>query len=505
MVRSLRDRGLRFDSPTGPPVWSFARAFRAGYIRSSNSDLLPLPGSSSVRASSRVFAYRAAKFLALITALAAPPGASARAQSPAQHRLAPLLTLELWAENVWLSLTDRDGSYFGRLAEQGTFQRFNPLIHREYELDLRTGLFGEDEDARWAAAARGLRVAGASIGHPFILNFADWRERVPISERVQLLARFRRQRSLTEQRDYPNVGVSWTPARGSPWTLGVGIGMHFFKASADVEVALGRRWAGQRGVLSLDTRFAFLDAFSNVIFDALGVEPEETPAHFTYAVLPVAARITATWSAPETRVELHAGTSNRGAVEVSFPASGDPSYRQEEQVGFAGALAEWAPERRLRFAAYVTSARATTDRVFSPTKSAGFRLRERTETLGLRGAAALRGSVVFELGVGGVWRPEDRDRDDGSTVRHRDREVHAHLSLARRPVTGSTWRLRYDFDDRAAGVLAPLLTEANHRLPTEFGYRFRSGFQVTVGVRWDLDEGSAYAFDGGHLRFTATW
>lgn len=449
--------------------------------------------------------HRAGRILTAVAGLGVFALPCVHAQSSGSQRPAPLMTLELWADNVWLALTDRDGSYFGRLAEQGTFQRFNPRIHPEYELDLRTGLFTESEDARWAVAERGLRLGGASIGHPLIVNAVDWRERVPITERVRLLARYRRQRTLTEQRDYPFVAVSWTQGRDSPWSLGVGIGVQHFKASADVEVALSRRWQVRQGVVSLGTRVAMLDVFNNVVFGALGVDPEETPAHFRYQAVPVAARIAASWSATATRFEVHAGASSRSNLEVSFPASGDPSYRQAEQVRFAGVLGEWAPTQRLRVGAYATTAGATTDRAFEPVGVGGFRLREHTQALGLRGATVTGGPFVIEWGVGGVWRPEERDRDDGTTVRHRDREVHAHLAFARRPVIGPTWRVAWYFDERAAGTLAPWLTDTNHRLPTEFGYRFQSGFEFAVGARWDLDNRFTDLFDGGHVRFTATW
>jgi hypothetical protein len=453
-----------------------------------------------------VHARRAAALLAGVAALSAVAPHPVTAQASAANRLRPLLTLELWSDDIWLALTDRDGSYFGRLAEQGAFQRFNVLMDREYELDLRTGLFSEYDDARWVAAQRGLRAAAASINHPFILNVTDWRERVPITERVHFVARYRRQRTLTAQRDYPTVGLSWEPAMGAKWTLGVGVGMHFFKSSADVELSLRRRWARSRDTLTLDARLAVLDAFTNVIFNALGVEPEETPAHFLYDAPPVASRVAATWSSGAVRAELHAGSSNRSAVEVSFPSSGEPSYDQHEQVSFLGALAEWAPAARVRVGAYATTARAATDRRFAPETDAGaFRLRERTHVVGVRGAATLRGPVLVELGFEGVRRPEQRDRGDGTDVRHDDRERLAQIALVRRPPTGTTFRVGYAFDDRAAGVLAPWLTAMNQRLPVEYGYHFRRGFDVAVGVRWDLDQGLANPFDGGHLRFSATW
>ena len=59
--------------------------------------------------------------------------------------------------------------------------------------------------------------------------------------------------------------------------------------------------------------------------------------------------------------------------------------------------------------------------------------------------------------------------------------------------------------DRDAGYQAPWLTSQNHRLITEAGHRFRSGFEVTAGLRWDLDHFAREPFEGGHLRLSAAW
>jgi hypothetical protein len=415
------------------------------------------------------------------------------------------VTLATWSNDVWLALADRDGSYFGRLAEQGTLQRFNPLMDHEYELDISTGLFSAAEDARWARVSRGLRVAGASINHPFILNFADWKERLPISSRVSLLAEYRRQRSLTAQRDYPRLELRWDSAIATEWSLGAGIGMHYFKASADVELTAGRSWHSGRGRLSLDVRVALLDAFNNVIFNALGVEPEETDAHFDYRRLPLAARFAVIGEWPRARFEAHAGASNRSHVSVSFPQSGDPSYSLEERLALGGLLLQLAMSSRLSLAATATAARANTTRRFVQPTSGDFELSERTHALAAHAALGLRERLGLEAAFGVRWKPEDRTWGDGTRVRHRDREVWGGAALLRRPPAGWTWKLGYAFGDRKAGVLAAPLNAANHRQLMEWGYRFRSGFEVTAGLRWDLDQGLANPFDGGHLRLGSTW
>ena len=64
-------------------------------------------------------------------------------------------------------------------------------------------------------------------------------------------------------------------------------------------------------------------------------------------------------------------------------------------------------------------------------------------------------------------------------------------------------RLAYALLDRDAGSQAPWLTSQNQRLITEAGHRFRSGFEVTAGLRWDLDHFVREPFGGGHLRLSA--
>ena len=417
----------------------------------------------------------------------------------------PHTTLLIWADDVWLTLTDRDGSYFGRVADEGTLQRFNPLMDQEYELDLLTGLFTGNEDARWAEIPSGLRVASASINHPFVLNAIDWRGEVPISGSVSLPARYHRQRSLTAQRDYVNLGVEWRDVLGSSWSLTSSLGAHFFKSSADVTLTLARQWNDDRGgSVRLDLSVAVLDAFNNLIFNTLGVEPEETPAHFSYSTLPLATRIQVVRSSRALHLELHGGLTTRSEVEVSFPAAGDPSYALREQVAFLGGLVQLSLARRMSLAAFGTVAHAATDRRFTPTAPEDLELREDTSVLGWRVAFAATASLGLELDLVATWRPESRRTGGAALSRSNDRQLFGQFGLVRRPPTGWTWRLAYAVLDRRSDVL-PQLTATNHRQVMDGGYRFESGFEVIAGLRWDLDRLGSTFFDGGQLRFVAQW
>jgi hypothetical protein len=174
-------------------------------------------------------------------------------------------------------------------------------------------------------------------------------------------------------------------------------------------------------------------------------------------------------------------------------------------VSFAGLLLQVNPGSALRLAAAGTTARSGTIRSFGQTPSEDFDLTERTSSLAAHAALQIRAALSVEAGAGVQWKPESRALGDGSRVRHRDREVWAAAALSRRPPAGWTWKLGYALGDRRAGVLAAPLSMTNHRQVMEWGYRFPSGFEVTAGLRWDLDQGLRNPFDGGHLRLISTW
>ncbi|MYI06777.1 MAG: hypothetical protein F4059_05540 [Gemmatimonadetes bacterium] len=444
--------------------------------------------------------------LLAVPSLRAQSGAERSATSPAAAPdSAALATLEVWADQVWLSLLDRDGAYHGRLAEEGIFQRLNLEMDHEYELDVRSSLFDPREDARWAAQPNGFRVAGASISNPHILHALDWRQEIHVSGPVDLMARYRRERSLTARRDYPWVAVRWRDMLGTPWTVRVGLGVHFFKPSADVEVALARSWSdGEDRRWTLEVRLAALDAFNDAIFQSLGVRADDVDAHYDYAEAPLAARTTLRTAASRWRAELHAGSSRRSEVQVTFPATGQPPFTQIEQVAFLGALLQVAPLERVTLALYGTWATADTERR-TPASGPGFTLHEQTAAVGARGRTRLNPLWAVETELARVWRPEWHTPEGGARREHRDREAFARASLVRYPEAGWTGRLAYAVLDRDAGYRAPWLTSQNQRLIMEAGHRFRSGFEVTAGLRWDLDNFTQEAFDGGNLRMSAGW
>jgi hypothetical protein len=293
---------------------------------------------------------------------------------------------------------------------------------------------------------------------------------------------------------------------GSPWTLETGFGLHFFKPSSDFDLGLGRRWMTPGGTRwHLRVHVAALDAFNNTIFNGLGVSPEEVEAHFDYRTVPLAARLSLEGSAGRARFELRGGFTNRSEVGVTFPASGQEAFSLQEQVEFAGVLAELGLGPSWAFAVFVTWARAETHRRHDTPSESDYLLEEETRTLGFRQRVGVGPRVCLEVEMGASWRPEDRKGSSGTQVRHRDRAVVGMLTLASPPSPGFAWRMTLAGMDRDAGALAPRLTATNLRKVWEWGYSFTSGFRVMAGLRWDLDQLSRHAFDGGHLRISASW
>ena len=189
---------------------------------------------------------------------------------------------------------------------------------------------------------------------------------------------------------------------------------------------------------------------------------------------------------------------------MTFPAIGRARFSQLEQVAFLGALLQVTPLERVTLALYGAWARADIERRV-PASGLGFTLREQTVTVGARARIRLDPLWAVETDLARVRRPEWHSWGGGARREHRDREVFARAALVRYPEAGWTARLAYALLDRDAGFRAPWLTSQNQGLITEAGHRFRSGFEVTAGLRWDLDHFGRDRFEGGHLRLSAAW
>jgi hypothetical protein len=433
-------------------------------------------------------------------------GQPAAAQTPAPG---PLATLGTWADNVWMSLLDRDGGWAGRLSDAGILQRFNPDEDTEYRIDMHTSLFTPSEDARWASRPMGLRGAAGSLSRPELAQRVEWRQRFVVSGGWSLEGDLVRERTWEVFRDHLRTGIFWQPGGTGSWEAGATLGLHFFKPSADVELLLRRRWGEEEIARGwIDVRFAVLDAFNDVVFQALGVSPEAADAHFDYLIQPVALRADGSWKVGIVRLEIRSGVSRRSTVRVTFPAAGDPPYELGERVAFAGGVVELQATPSTTVAALASVARAETERLGDTASTMDLSLRETTRAAGLRARQTLSSTLALEADFLWTERPEQRstgwrsNADPQLLVEHQDRELFGGFALVRRPLSGWTGRLFYGWLDRNADPLMSHLTKHHIRLITDAGYRFASGFEVTAGVRWQMARRAGYLFSGGQLRFT---
>jgi hypothetical protein len=85
-------------------------------------------------------------------------------------------------------------------------------------------------------------------------------------------------------------------------------------------------------------------------------------------------------------------------------------------------------------------------------------------------------------------------------VELRDREWFTSAALIRRPTAGWTARVMVASLDRNADRVLPRLTGSNQRLVVDAGFISSFGFELSGGLRWDLDALGERAFDGAQLR-----
>src|SRR5881227_296456 len=98
------------------------------------------------------------KWLACTTMLWLVGAASAKAQP-----ITDPVTLQTWADDMWLRFTDRSGAADGRFSRSGILQRFQRRMDAQYDINLLTTRWAIDDDAEWYAHASGVRIYAGSF------------------------------------------------------------------------------------------------------------------------------------------------------------------------------------------------------------------------------------------------------------------------------------------------------------------------------------------------------
>jgi len=447
--------------------------------------------------------------LALLLVLPATATA-ARAQS---DTLGPHTTLAGWADDALLTILDRDAARGGRLSERGILQRFWSDIDPDYQINLMRMRFDLVDDYEWSGHTSGARYWGGSINTRDEAIGAEFKARAPLGERWAADVNLRHQSLLELTRSLVRLRVRRT-ARSGVYTALDGA-FSFHKPSSDVGLAAG--W--QRGNTQVEIALTALDAFNNFIYGGLKVQntPADTALDYRrqpfllhgHADLPLGRR----W-----RVAGYAGVMRPATLRAYVQAAPDSGFLQDERYGFAGALAEWLPSRRVTVGASATVIRAVTDRTPLPNGGAvnDFRLTERTATLG--------GSILFrplphwllEGWLGRMWRPERRVYRQGAApdVNYADVSWSGQAVVMYRPSQGFTGSVGLDLDRRDVvrgyGEVPSLESSQgrhNSEIRCDFGWRFPNRSLFSLGLGFDLDPGiwPRGWFGGAHGRFALYW
>ncbi len=437
--------------------------------------------------------------------VAIPGAGEAGAQTPPKG--SSRVTLQAWEERARIQLLDREGTSFGRFGGQGLLQRFHPLMDAEYELDLLSSRFPLDEDALWYVETNGARFWSGSISHLRLVQEGDIRLEVPLAPRWIAGLRYWHQDLLQARRDLLVLEFAHLAKQGKIRAFLNGW-LTARKAESDLEA--GVRWQtdwGQGTVAVLA-----LDAFSDIVYQSLGVGPALADTVLDYRRHPWAARTLWTLS-PHRHWHLEAwGLMHpRSRIRVQRQRDVVESWDQEESYAYGGLLLQWTGLAGTTLGTFGTWRRGTLDRPEMRPDGTGaprspWRLQE--------GEGALGGVILHDVaprvrlrGVAG-WEGRREDRwEDGLLRSYRDEGWQGRLDLVLHGPRGLYGEVAFDArtlrqkGDLRVPSLEPL-EGCQHRLRLDLGWRFGEKAFFLLGANLDLDQGG---FDGGHGRFVLGW
>lgn len=464
-----------------------------------------------------------------------PPSSGSRTRAPALGRVLGLLlatrllvpalraqdsssvlgaTLRGWEEYSRITIWDRSGSFFGRLAREGILQRFgNRELDAEYDLDLVSFSPSLEEDYRWYHSENGARFWTGSINHLHLVQNAQFSAAVPLGESWSALVQINHQRSLQARRSLVRLTLLHD-LRGPRLQLFLTGTLKDDKPDTDLEA--GIVWLGLPGSVTLAA--GVLDVFNDFITQTLGVE-YLTDSIVNYLSHPLSARVSFELSLSQRlRLEAHALTITPSEIRVDLVRDPSAGFSQQELYGYLGGLLQWTPTSKTALGVLGTWVRARIDR--QDRGSGGpdndFALTEREIRWGFYGIQRLARRWSLEGWVVRLIRPEERLHGDTGAVggmRYKDQAWTGRFAGTYQAPGGFRGELGLDLvargiEDPAAVPERAFLADNNYRLRFDFGWRFGSRALLVVGSNVDLDRdrGTAIgAFDGGHGRFAFYW
>ncbi|GIW50699.1 MAG: hypothetical protein KatS3mg081_0054 [Gemmatimonadales bacterium] len=433
------------------------------------------------------------------------------AQQPAEPVHA---TLKGWEEYARITILDRSGSFFGRLAEQGILQRFGHReLDAEYDLDLVSFSPSLEEEYRWYASDDGVRFWTGSINHLHLVQNAQFKALVPLSGTWVAGAQIYHQRTLQARRSLVQLTLAHDLR---PQRLRIFFSGTLKDDKPDTDLEAGVVASGSRGSAVLAV--GALDPFNDFITQTLGVS-YLTDSIVDYTAHPFSGRLSFELSlSPDLRLEAYALAVTPSSVKVSLSGDSAAGFVQDERYGYAAGLLEWTPNAGTAVGLLASWVRS---RIARSPGSGGkpqddFELTESETRWGLYAIHRFSSRWSAEGWVSRVIRPDKRiyrEPGAGADARYRDRAWSGRLSGTYQARSGFRGELGLDFVAR--GIPDPgavpdraFLADNNYRLRFDLGWRFGSRALFVVGSNVDLDKDNGTAigtFDGGHGRFAFYW
>ncbi|MBI4538218.1 MAG: hypothetical protein HY704_01740 [Gemmatimonadetes bacterium] len=444
---------------------------------------------------------------------AAPLAANPRTWAAPRDSAAAHATIRGWAEDTWLLLLDREGARAGRLSRAGILQRFHPAMDDEYELDLLSSRFTFSEDYAWYSRENGARYWAGSINHRNVVTGGELKASLSLGAGWWGGVRFTKQESLVLDRNLVRLDIE------RRWAGGL---VAFVEGTLDdvkpnIDLGVGAGWLGERG--SVTAAVTLLDAFSDLIFQELGVSPGIARTARDHERLPLALRAEGEVRiGREVRVEVSGAVLLPLRIRAYDQVLPDAGFRQEERFALAAALVEWSPTPVVRVGALAGGVRAVMDRVplAAGAPADDFRLVERTGRAGVFLLARPDPWWSVEAWFERNWRPERRSgrSDVAEGADYEDRAWSAQATVGFRAPSGLVlWSaldadLRHGVRGKGQVPLAVPSVRRNTRARLDVGWEAGDRWSVVVGSNWDLDgdaRGDRLGFDGAHGRFVFYW
>ena len=270
---------------------------------------------------------------------------SAVGQKPSSTRPDSAMTLSApahvslsgWAETRRLFLFDRFHQTEDWSDDRGTFRHLTPRMDREYALDMLVYQFTGLEEDRWHRADRGLRIKAGSIERSLWSFVTQIKDRVALGGPHTLT--FQAWLREDGQANGTLFEVGYERALGDRHHVGVRHTLSQYKADFDLS-ARYRFSDPARGEALVELTAE--DAYNNVIYDVLGVDPEDEDVTRIYTTPPLIARVSLR-TAPRLpfRMELHAGW--RRPIDARFASQTDSTFRYTDtrSAHYVGATASY--------------------------------------------------------------------------------------------------------------------------------------------------------------------